>query len=613
MNPTSTKIRVADYIAKTAVRLGSRHVFLITGGGAMHLNDAFGRRKDLKVVCCHHEQACAMAAESYARMSGEVPVVNVTTGPGGLNTLTGVWGGYVDSVPMVIISGQVKFETTVRSTSLPLRQLGDQELDIVRVVQSICKYAVMVTDASSIRYHLERAYYLARTGRPGPVWLDIPMNVQGALIDEATLEPYDPKEDELNLKTPDLKAAVERTIARLRTAKRPVILAGGGVRASKSHSLFLEFIERLGIPVTTGWNAQDLLWDEHPLYSGRPGIIGNRGGNFAVQNSDFLLILGSRLNIRQVSYAWDLFARHAHKVMVDIDEAELQKPTLKIDEPIHADLQDFLKVALDVLRDQAQEWPLPAHRDYVCWCRERNRKYPTVLPEYWQTKDAVNPYCFVDSLFKQLPENELVVTGDGTACVVTFQAAQIKKGQRLYTNSGCASMGYDLPAAIGACIATGAERLICIAGDGSIQMNLQELQTIITHRLPIKLFVLYNKGYHSIRQAQQSYFPDNIVGCGEEDGLGFPDFGRLAAAYGIPYRRAANHDELAIRVRETLEGPGVQMCEVVLDLNQQFAPKLSSRKLADGRMISAPLEDLSPFLPREEFAANMLVPILEEW
>ncbi|MEK7689791.1 MAG: thiamine pyrophosphate-binding protein, partial [Bdellovibrionota bacterium] len=534
-------------------------------------------------------------------------------GPGGLNTLTGVWGGFVDSVPMVIVSGQVKYETTVRSSPLPLRQLGDQELDIVRVVQSICKYAAMVTDPTTIRYHLERAYYLARSGRPGPVWLDIPMNVQGAMIDESSLKAYDPKEDEIILKTPDLKAAVEKMLARLHSAKRPVILAGGGVRASASHPLFLELIEHLGIPVTTGWNAQDVLWDDHPLYAGRPGIIGNRGGNFAVQNSDFLLILGSRLNIRQVSYAWENFARHAYKTMVDIDEAELKKPTLSIDQPIHADLHDFLKTALDILRGKdSQDLPLPAHREYVSWCRERNLKYPTVLPEYWQTKDAVNPYCFADTLFKQLPENELVVTGDGTACVVTFQAAHLKKGQRLYTNSGCASMGYDLPAAIGACIAMGAKRLTCIAGDGSIQMNLQELQTIVTHRLPIKLFVLYNKGYHSIRQTQHAYFPDNIVGCGEESGLGFPDFGKLAAAYGIPFRRAKNHGELESRVRETLDGPGFQMCEIVLDLNQQFAPKLSSRRLADGRMVSAPLEDLSPFLSREEFAQNMLVPILKE-
>lgn len=613
MSPsTPQKIRVADYIAGKLAEHGIRHVFLVTGGGAMHLNDAFGRCKDMTYVACHHEQACAMAAESYCRMSGRLAAVNVTTGPGGTNAVTGVYGAYVDSIGMIVISGQVKWETLVRSTSLPLRQLGDQEIDIIRIVESITKYAVMVTAPQTIRYHVERALHLAMSGRPGPVWLDVPMNVQGALIDPATLKGYDPSEDRPNLETEDLAGACRELLDRLSKAKRPAILVGAGIRLSGTHARFLKLAERLDVPVTTGWNAHDTLWNEHPLYVGRPGTIGDRAGNFAVQNADFLLVLGSRLNIRQVSYAWPMFARSAFKVMVDVDASELKKPTLKIDLPIHADLRDFFTVIERELETGSNAKATPAHREYLEWCLKRKTKYPVVLPEYRALETKVNPYCFAEALFERLPENELVVTGDGTACVTTFQAAFLKPGQRLYTNSGCASMGYDLPSAIGACLAMDRRRITCLAGDGSIQMNLQELQTIVSQRLPIKIFVLNNQGYHSIRQTQHNYFPDNIVGCGTESGLGFPDFGKLAFAYGIPFRRIADHSELAAGITDTLAGDGPQMCEVILDLNQQFAPKLSSRKLPDGRMVSSPLEDLAPFLDREEFRSNLLIPPVED-
>ncbi len=603
----TASVRVADYIAQALAAHGLQHVFLVTGGGAMHLNDAFGRCKGLSYVACHHEQACAMAAESYTRMSGKLAVLNVTTGPGGTNAITGVWGAWVDSIGMVVVSGQVKWETVVRSTGLPLRQIGDQELDIVKVVEPITKYAVMVTDPKSIRWHLEKALHLAASGRPGPVWLDVPMNVQGSLIDPSSLEGYTPEPEPKTARGPELEAACRQVLERLKKAERPVILAGSGVRVSGAYDKFLELVDRLGIPVTTAFNAHDLIWDEHPLYAGRPGTIGDRPGNFAVQNSDFLLALGSRLSIRQVSYAWDLFARHAYKVMVDVDEAELKKPTLKLDLPVHADLNAFI----DTMLALEPAGPTAAHKKYVAWCKERRAKYPVVLPEYWKLADKVNPYCFMDVLFRGLPEGEKVVCADGTACVAAFQAGVIKKGTRLYHNSGCAPMGYDLPAAVGASIATGKGRVICIAGDGSLQMNLQELQTIVTHGLPIKLFILNNQGYHSIRQTQHNYFPDNIVGCGTESGLGFPDYGKLAAAYGLPYRRIANHKELERGIRDTVDGPGAQVCEVVLDLEQQFSPKLSSRKLPDGRMVSSPLEDMWPFLSREELKSNLLIPPVE--
>jgi acetolactate synthase-1/2/3 large subunit len=537
-----------------------------------------------------------------------VAAVNVTTGPGGTNAITGVWGAWVDSIPMLVVSGQVKFETTVRASPLPLRQLGDQELDIARVVETMTKYAVMVTDPLSVRYHLERALYLATHGRPGPVWVDVPMNVQGARVDPDALRAYDPREDAVAFLTVDPDAAARELVTRLRAATRPVVLAGNGPRLSGMHAEFVALVEQLGVPVTTAWNAHDALWNAHPLYAGRPGTVGDRAGNFAVQNSDLLLVLGCRLNIRQISYGWQNFARAAFQVMVDVDAAELKKPTLAIDLPIHADLRDFIP-ALRRAVDEAGG--AGDHAAWVAWCKERVARYPTVLPEYWEARGSVNPYCFMDTLFKALPENETVVTADGTACVVAFQAAELKPGQRLYHNSGCAPMGYDLPGAIGAAVATG-RRVVCLAGDGSIQMNLQELQTIVTHRLPIKIFVLNNRGYHSIRQTQHNYFPDNIVGCGLESGLGFPDMEKIAAAYGLPFVRVAEHADMGAAIAATLDAPGATMCEVMLDLAQPFAPKLASRKLDDGRMVSSPLEDLAPFLSRDELRANMLIPLLEE-
>ena len=572
----------------------------------MHLNDAFGRTKELKVVCCHHEQTCAIAAESYYRTTNRLAAVNVTTGPGGTNAITGVYGAYVDSMAMIVISGQVKWETLVRSTALPLRQLGDQEVDIIKMVEGVTKYAVVVQDPQSIRYHLERALHLALNGRPGPVWLDVPINVQGSKIDPAALKGYDPAEDAPAWETLDLPEVVGEVVARLQVAERPVIYAGTGVRLSGQYSTFLNLAEKLGVPIVGAWNSNDLLPDDHPAYAGRPGSIGDRAGNFTVQNSDFLLILGCRLNIRLVSYNWEKFARHAFKAMVDVDAAELKKPTLKIDLPIHADLKNFLPA----LTAATAKW-LPRNVAWLAWCRARVAKYPVVLPEYWQLTDKVNPYCFMEQLSAQMFENELIACGDGTACVTAFQAIRIRKGMRLFHNSGCASMGYDLPAAIGVAEAHLGRRVICLAGDGSIMMNLQELQTIVGRKLPVKVFIMNNTGYHSIRQTQANFFSDNIVGCGTDSGLSFPDFGKVAHAFGLPFRRCQTHGELSSAISATLTEQGAAICEIMLDLAQSFAPKLSSRKLDDGRMVTAALEDMAPFLSRDELANNMLVPLCD--
>ncbi len=608
-------IRVADLIARLLVEHGITDAFMLTGGGAMQLNDAFGRHQGLRKVFTHHEQAAAMAAESYCRLSGKPALVNVTTGPGGVNALNGVYGAYVDSIAMVVVSGQVKRETIAGNYPMPLRQLGDQEVDIIAMARPVTKYAVLLDNPADARKVVEKAIYLCKRGRPGPVWIDVPIDVQAAPVDPDALEAFDPAslDDEGEaantraetglLEGEALDAEVAAVLAELCAAERPVILAGAGVRISGQHDKFIEFINRIGAPVVTGWNAHDALHDAHPLYAGRPGTIGDRAGNFAVQTADYVLVLGSRLNIRQVSYNWSSFARNARVAMVDIDQAELDKPTLNLHRKVHADLGAFFAAAASQ--------PTPAtdrkaeRAAYVARCRERSAQYPVVLPEYRDVESPVNPYVFGEALFAELEDGDIIVTGDGTACVTTFQCAAIKPGQRLYTNSGCASMGYDLPAAIGAYYASHAKRIICLAGDGSIMMNLQELQTIVGHRLPVKLFILNNDGYHSIRQSQQNHFPDNIVGCGTDSGLTFPDFVKLAGGFDLEARRVDTHAGLSSAIRATLDSDGPQMCEVVIDKVQEFSPKLSSRKLDDGTMVSPVLEDLSPFLPREELAAAM--------
>ena len=600
----NNKMRVADYIVERLADHGIGHVFMVTGGAAMHLNDAFGRNGAIKKVYCHHEQSCAMAAESYYRVSNRMAAVNVTAGPGATNAITGVYGAHVDSMAMIVVSGQSKRETLASSTNLPLRQLGDQEVNIVEMVKGITKYATLIDDPSTIRYHLEKALYLALQGRPGPVWLDVPIDVQGAIIDPSALKGYDPKEDAIHYETDRLEESVALVAKRLAASKRPVIYAGTGVRLSGQYDLFLELAGRLGVPVVGAWDSNDLLPNDHPSYAGRPGSLGDRAGNFTVQNSDFLLILGCRLNVRLVSYNWENFAPGAYKVMVDVDAAELKKPTLSIDLPMHADLRDFLPLFAASSKDWSGD-----HCDWLAWCKERVKRYPVVLPEYWKSTGGVNPYCFMERLSEFLEDGEVIACGDGTACVAAFQAMSIRSGQRLFTNSGCASMGYDLPAAIGAAEALpDKKRIICLAGDGSIMMNLQELQTIAGRDLPLKIFVLNNSGYHSIRQTQGNFFPDNIVGCGTDSGLSFPDFGKVAAAFGMGYRRCSQHNELDEVIGETLNLQGPVICEIMLDLAQAFAPKLSSRKLEDGRMVSASLEDMSPFLDREELQSNMVTP-----
>lgn len=595
-------IKVSDFIVKHLVEKGIQHVFMITGGGAMHLNDSFGKTPGMQYFCNHHEQASAIAAESYARLTGKMAAVCVTTGPGGINAMTGVFGAWTDSIPMIIISGQVRYDTTVQSTGLGLRQLGDQEVDIIKCVESITKYSAMVIDGNEIKYHLDKAIFLATQGRPGPCWLDIPLNVQGAYIKEEELQTFSAAGDEA--KCSNLEFA-NQVIERIKNAKRPVLLVGTGVRIAGAHATFLALVDKLNIPVVTAWNAHDCMEDAHRLYCGRPGTVGDRAGNFAVQNADLLLVLGCRLNIRQIGYDWESFAREAFKIVVDVDPLELEKPTVKVDFPIVDDLDHFMKSMLNGLKET-----LHGKEEWIAWCKKRQEKYPVVLPEYW-TSDQVNPYCFIAELWKNLPDDQVVVAGNGSACVCSFQAAEIKKGQRLYTNSGCAAMGYDLPAAIGACVG-GGKPIVCITGDGSMQMNIQELQTIVHHKLPIKIFVMNNLGYHSIRQTQENFFQGELIGCDFSSGISFPDLQKIAKAYEIPFFHVATHETMNDTIAAALRVEGPSLCEVMITPKQLFSPKAASLKLADGRMISKPLEDLFPFLEREEFLSNMLVSPLKQ-
>lgn len=598
-------MRVADYIVRTLADRGVRHVFMITGGGAMFLNQAFGSEPRIRYICNHHEQACAMAAESYARISGSIGVLNVTTGPGGINALNGVFGAWTDSVPMLIISGQVKSETCMASYRLPhLRQLGDQEADIVRMVHGITKYAVLVHDPQTIRYHLERAWFLAVSGRPGPCWLDIPVDVQARWIDPAGLAAYDPAEDQPCWDLEKLSRQCQDVIDRLQVSARPVLLAGSGVRQAQAVDLLHAAMRPLGIPVVPSWTAHDLIASDDALFGGRPGTLGDRAGNFTVQNSDTLLVIGSRLNVRQISYNWKTFARHAFKIQVDIDAAELNKPTVRPDLAIHADLRLFLEELCRQLDRRAYD--PRRHADWLAWCKKRLAQYPVVSARQRDRRGALNPYVFMEELFGSLKNDDVVVCGDGSACVVSFQVAGIQQGQRLYTNSGCASMGYDLPAAVGAAVARGGRRVICLAGDGSIQLNIQELQTLAHHQLPVKIFVLNNAGYLSIRQTQLNFF-GTLVGEGPNSGVTFPDMVKVAHAYGVPARRIEPADFPAA-LHTVLQSDGPFLAEVVLDPQQPFEPKLSSKQLPDGRIVSPPLEDMAPFLDRDELLANLLVP-----
>jgi acetolactate synthase-1/2/3 large subunit len=588
----------------------------------MHLIDALTRHKSLTPVFFHHEQSAAMAAESYYRLTNRVVVLNVTTGPGGINALNGVYGAYMDSLALLVVSGQVKNETYLKNYKIKLRQLGDQEVDIVSMAQPITKYAVTLKKPEEIKEILDKAFYFLSNGRPGPVWVDVPIDIQGSLIDPSKLKGFngdikrlvndsavsDNTKLELITKSNLNDKTFHIIFEQLKKSKRPVILAGTGVSISKMNKQFIELAKKLKIPVVTGWNAHDLISNKNYCYAGKPGTVGDRPGNFTVQNSDLLIVLGCRLNIRQISYNWKSFAPKAYKIMIDLDQAELDKPTLIIDCKIKADLKIFIPLFLKKIKD-LNYVSTKEHNKYLKWCKERVIKYPVVLPEYKNKNNKkINPYSFIEDLFNLLNKDDVVITGNGSACVITFQAAKIKQGQRLYTNSGSASMGYDLPASIGAAIAMkGKKRVICLAGDGSLMMNLQELQTMQGYNLPVKVFVLNNDGYVSIKQTQEAYFSDNVAGVGPKSGVTMPDFTALGNTLNIPSIKITKSSQLSSTTFKKMlnnDKPGI--FEIVIDPSQGFSPKLTSRKLSDGTMVSPSLHDMSPFLDEDELAKNII-------
>ena len=591
-------IKTSDYLVQKLETLGVNTVFMVSGGGAMHLDDSFGRSQKIRLICNHNEQASSMCAEGYARANQKLAVACVTTGPGGLNCLNGVFGAWTDSAPVLFISGQVKYTTTTASCpQVSLRQLGDQEVDIISVVRPLTKYARMVTDPYDIDAALEEAVYFAVSGRPGPVWLDIPLNVQAALINPSQLKKFAVSA----AGNKDISAALAQAAHLLQNAKRPLLVAGNGIHCAKAQKALRAFLDKTHIPVTTTFNGFDLLASEDPLFAGRIGTVGQRAGNFVLQNADVILFAGTRNNIRQVSYNWENFAKNAKKIVVDIDPAELQKPTVRPDVALCADVGQVLSSLTEQLTGPLAVEPW---REY---CRQMKAKYPPLREFSIQGQDKVHPYLFMQRLSLILPENARVVASNGTACVAFFQAFESKEGQRLLLNSGDASMGYGLPAAIGVCAAEKNAPVVCLEGDGSLMMNLQELQTLKTNQMPVKLFVIKNGEYISIIQTQRNFFEGRLTACNKDSGVEVPDFVKVAQAFGLPAVRIVKNDELADKIKEVLNTPGPVVCELECTENYTFAPKLSARKLEDASMVSPSLEDMFPFLEREELAENMSI------
>ncbi len=593
-------VKVSDFIFQHLVeKYGIKHCFLVTGGGAMHLNDSIGHTKGLKYICNHHEQASAIAGEGYYRACGHLAVTCVTTGPGGTNAITGVLGQYLDSIPGLYISGQIKTSTYKHTYPyLNLRQLGDQEADIVSMVTPITKYAKTIYNPLDVKYELDKAIAIALDGRPGPVWLDVPLDVQGATVDETQFKEFDRAMEIIDpVKHALVGEQIKQLIEKIKAAKSPVIYVGNGVRLAKREKEFITLAEKLNIPVVTAISGSDIIWHDHKLCFGKPGICGDRIGNIMVQNSDLLIVMGTRLSIRQVSYAYDLLAPKAFKVMVDIDLAEMQKPTLNIDMPIHVNLSEFIDKMMAAFEGENE---LPKFEKWIEWGRNIESKIPTLFDDNPDCEGYANSYKFADELFKQLHDGDVVVTGNGTAYTCTYQAMQVNEGVRVFANQGCAAMGYGLPASIGACVSNETGKTICVTGDGSIQMNLQELQTIVTYKLPLKLFVLENESYLAIKTTQKAFFKGNFTGSNPASGVVCPDLKRIAEAYGIPFVRVSSNEALESTISEVLNAEGAMICEVKMHPEQTLFPKSASfMDKKTGKMSSAPLEKMAPFMSEE--------------
>lgn len=584
------KVRAADYIAQILVEHGISQIFMVVGGGAMHLDDALGNHKGLHCIFNHHEQACAMAAEAYARVNNQMAVACVTSGPGGTNAITGVLCAWNDNIPLLVLSGQVRTDTTVWSTGLNLRQFGEQEYDIVKSVNHMTKYAEMITDKAKIRCCLEKAIYLATHGRKGPCWLDIPLDIQGTIIEtdeqEQFVLPVETISGESNTK-------IAAVVQRLSEAKRPVLIAGSAIRSAGVYKELRKFVEQTHIPTVAATAISDLFPVAEKDYYGNFGTIGGRAGNFIVQNSDCILVLGARMSFKQIGFNYDKFSPNSYKIMVDVDEAELKKKSISIDLPVCMDLADFLNdsgISGLFLHGMEEAWR--------CYCDEVKAAFP-IYQDRFNESDKVNPYYFAKKLQMYLQEDAITVVGNSCASDMTRQMGITREGQRMWGNTNCGTMGYDIPAALGAAVAAG-RTVYCVTGDGSIMMNLQELQTIVHNHLPVKIFIHNNAGYEAIVNTHTNFF-GRLTGCTPESGISFPNFELVAKAFGMPYYYCGDHADVDRILLEFVGLEGCGICEVCSDETQMIEPKTKSKMLESGEMYSPPIDDLFPFLEEAQY------------
>jgi len=590
-------IKVSDYIIRFINKnMGVKDIFMLAGGGWMHMLNSLGENKNINYVCNLHEQGAAIAAEAYGQYTNNIGVAMVTTGPGGTNAITGVAAAWIDSTPMMIISGQVKRTDMILDKNL--RQFGSQEVNIIPIVKPITKYAVTVMNPEKIRYHLEKAYYMAITGRKGPVWLDIPLDVQGSIIDERKLEKFVPKK-EINF---NFNKKINTVINLINKSKRPVFFVGNGVCLSNAQKQFLQLAKNLNIPILTTWKTIDLLDEKNPLFIGRPGSIASRGANFNLQNSDLFISIGARMDLPQTAFNHKNFAKNAKKIVVDIDENEIKKLNMNIDIKLVCNAKLFI----DELYKK-KEKIIYKDNGWIKQCKGLLNKYPLVLKEYFKLKKYVNSYVFVDALSKEMSEKDILIPGSSGSCSeITCQSFRVKKGQVILNNQGLGSMGFGLPASIGACMASGEKKTVCINGDGGFFLNIQELETVKRLNLPIKFFILNNDGYGSIRNMQNSHFNGRYVGSEKTSGLTLPNIRKVAKSYGIQASKIDNQKKLNEKIRKILNSKGPHICEIIITPNQQTQPKVSSKKLENGSMISMPIENMYPFLSEEELNDNII-------
>jgi len=599
----SKDVRVCDVIVDYLYKLGVDTIFTVTGGGAMFLNDGLASHEKIDVVCNHHEQASAMAAVGYAKFRNNYGVAMVTTGCGATNAITGLLDAWQDNVPCIFISGQVKSKETCHNAEVQLRQFGVQEADIVAVVKTITKYSVMLSNPEDILFELQKAAFIAKSGRSGPVWIDVPLDMQGAVVELNELKQYIPGTKASKLPSP-LVSEIRTLHAMLSKAERPIIIAGNGIRLGNSNVAFKEMVETSNIPFAVSYLAVDLLPSNHPQYVGRLGIKGDRAGNFAVQNSDLVISLGCHLSVALTGFEYQLFARKAKVVVVDIDKEEHKKNTVKIDILIHSDLGEFF----------SQLGGVEVKETWLQWgeqVRSWREQWPVCLPEYAKDKEGINKYYFIEKLIGQLKPDSAVVSDAGSSYYVTSQALKIRDEQRYITSGAQADMGFTLPAAIGVATAKNGE-VIGITGDGSLQMNIQELQTLVYSKIPVKLVVWNNNGYLSIRATQQKFFSGRELGTDKDSGISFPEVKKISQAYGIPYFRAEKSGELSSKIKLLLEEKGPAILEIMCSHNQEIIPTASSMKLPNGKMVSKPLEDMYPFMERSVFLDNMIIDPVDE-